>query len=94
MGYCPSMTSCLVLLFLVVNNWSRWSPAVFNLTVTSPLTPLSLSEASVTSGTAAPVAEQRKHITNDQKCHTLGWTCIPLFSAMVTGVLKLDKPHI
>ena len=50
----------------------------FDLTVTSPLTPLSLSEASVTSGTAAIVAEQRKHLANDYKCHTLGWTCIPI----------------
>ena len=46
--------------------------------MTSPLTPLSLSEASVTSGTAALMAEQRKHLANDPKCHTLGWTCIPL----------------
>ena len=62
---------------VLVNNWSGWSPAAFDLTVTFPLTPLSLSEASVTSGTAALVAEQRKHLANDYTCHTLDWTCIP-----------------
>ena len=41
------------------------------------LTPLSLSEGTVTSGTAALVAEQIKHLANDYTCHTLGWTCIP-----------------
>ena len=44
-------------------------------TVTSPLTPVSLHEASVTPGTAALLAEQRKH---KAKCHMLGWNCIPL----------------
>ena len=47
--------------------------------MTSPLTRLSLSQASITSGIAALMAEQRKHAPrNDPKCHTLGWTCIPL----------------
>ena len=44
---------------VLVNNWSGWSPAAFDLTVTSPLSPLSPSEASVTSRKAALVAEQR-----------------------------------
>ena len=60
---------------VLVNNWSRWSPAAFDFTVTSPLTPF---EASVTFGIAALVTEQRKHLANDPKCHRLGWTCIPL----------------
>ena len=69
---------CLVLPNVLTNNWSGQSPAVFDLTVILLLTPLSLSKASVTSSTAALVAEQRKHLTNNQKCHTLCWTCIPL----------------
>ena len=57
------------------------------------LTPLSLSEGTVTSGTAALVAEQIKHLANDYTCHTLDGLAFPrLLSAMVTGVLKLDKP--
>ena len=52
--------------------------AAFDVTVTSPLTPVSLQESSVTAGTAALLAEQRKHQANDPKCDTLGWKCIPL----------------
>ena len=47
-------------------------------TVTSPLNVKVLSEASVTAGSAAYAAEQRKHIANDLKCNALGWVCIPL----------------
>eukprot|EP00731_Ephydatia_muelleri_P006684 Em0003g932a len=37
-----------------------------------------LHEPSVMAGTAARLAEQRKHQANDAKCHILGWNCIPL----------------
>ncbi|KAL5517144.1 hypothetical protein EMCRGX_G002623 [Ephydatia muelleri] len=62
----------------LVNNWIGGSSAAFDVTVTSPLTPVSLQESSVTAGTAALLAEQRKHQANDPKCDTLGWKCIPL----------------
>ena len=62
----------------LVNNWISGISAAFDLTVTSPLTPVSLREASVTAGTATLLAEQRKHQANDPKCDTLGWKCIPL----------------
>ena len=62
----------------LVNNWIGGSSAAFDVTVTSPLTPVSLQESSVTAGTAALLAEQRKHQVNDPKCDTLGWKCIPL----------------
>eukprot|EP00731_Ephydatia_muelleri_P013975 Em0007g1285a len=39
--------------------------------VTSPLTPITLHEASVTSGSTAQVAENRKHVSNDAKCSSL-----------------------
>eukprot|EP00731_Ephydatia_muelleri_P004681 Em0002g857a len=61
-----------------VNNWIDGSSAAFDVTVTSPLTPVSLHESSITAGTAALLAEQRKHQANDPKCDTLGWKCIPL----------------
>ena len=35
-------------------------------------------EASVTAGSAALAAENRKHNSNDRKCEELGWVCIPL----------------
>ena len=62
----------------LVNNWIGGSSAAFDVTVTSPLTPVSLQESSVTAGTAALLAEPRKHQENDPKCDTLGWKCIPL----------------
>ena len=62
----------------LVSNWSDGIPTAFDITVTSPLTPVSLQEASVTPGTAALLAERRKHQANDPKCHMLGWKCTPL----------------
>ena len=62
----------------LVSNWSDGIPTAFDITVTSPLTPVSLLEASVTPGTAALLAERRKHQANDPKCHMLGWKCTPL----------------
>ena len=62
----------------LVNNWIGGIPATFNVTVTSPLTPVSLHDASIIAGTAALLAEKRKHQANDPKCHMLGWNCIPL----------------
>ena len=62
----------------LVPNWSTGKPAAFDITVTSPLNPISLPEAKVTSGSAARIAEMRKHISYDPKCRALGWVCIPL----------------
>eukprot|EP00731_Ephydatia_muelleri_P033819 Em0039g5a len=58
--------------------WYRGKPTVFDVTVTSSLTPVTLSEASVAVGAAAFAAESRKHAANDAKCQELGWSCIPL----------------
>ena len=63
---------------VLVANWSLGKPAAFDLTVTSPLNPSILSEAGVTAGSAALVAECRKHDMNDPKCSELGWKCTPL----------------
>ena len=63
---------------VLVPNWVLGKPAAFDITVTSPLTPITLHEASVTSGSTAQVAENRKHASNDTKCSELGWVCVPL----------------
>eukprot|EP00731_Ephydatia_muelleri_P028029 Em0019g902a len=49
-----------------VQDWDRGMPAGFDVTVTSPLTPVTLNEASVSVGTAAHAAEIRKHAANDR----------------------------
>ena len=62
----------------LVNNWIGGSSTAFDVTVMSPLTPVSLHESSIMAGTAALLAEQRKHQANDPKCDILGCKCIPL----------------
>ena len=63
---------------VLVPNWSLGKPAAFDHTITSPLNPSILSEAGVTAGSAALVAECCKHDMNDPKCSELGWKCTPL----------------
>ena len=63
---------------VLVQGWDRGSPAALDITVTSPLTPATLRDASSTAGAAAYAAECRKHTANDAKCQELGWACIPL----------------
>ncbi|KAL5515617.1 hypothetical protein EMCRGX_G000809 [Ephydatia muelleri] len=63
---------------ILVNNWHLGKPAAFDLTVTSPLNLITLTEAGVRCGSSALFAEARKHNANDSKCAELGWVCIPL----------------
>ncbi|KAL5463726.1 hypothetical protein EMCRGX_G032652 [Ephydatia muelleri] len=63
---------------LLVPNWVVGKPAAFDLSVTSPLNPTTLLEASVTTGVAALTTELRKHSSNDTKCKELDWVCVPL----------------
>ena len=63
---------------VLVQGWDRGKPAAFDITVTSPLTPATLRDASTSSRAAAHAAECRKHSTNDARCQELGWVCIPL----------------
>ena len=63
---------------ILVQGWDRGKPAAFDVTVTSPLTPVSLNNASASVGAAAYAAECRKHAANDTRCQELGWLCIPL----------------
>ena len=64
---------------MLVDGWNRAKPAAFDVTVTSPLTPVTLNEASIHEGAAALAAETscRKHAA-DARCQALGWSCIPL----------------
>ena len=48
------------------------------LPLTCPSRQRYIQVASMTVGSAALVAENRKHNTNDRKCEELGWVCIPL----------------
>jgi len=63
---------------ILVSNWVCSKPAALDLSVTSPLNSSLIQEAGLTAGSAAVVAEQRKHAENGAKCFELGWVCIPL----------------
>ena len=63
---------------VLVPNWDLGKPVAFDLSVMSTLHPSVLLEASMMVGSAACVAENRKHNNNDRKCEELGWVCIPL----------------
>ena len=63
---------------VLVEGWERGKPVAFDITVTSPLCPAFLGEASQVAGAAALAAETRKHIANDKRCQELGWACIPI----------------
>ena len=56
---------------ILVPNWDLGKPAAFDLSVTSTLHPSVLLEASMTAGSAALVAESRKHKYNDKKYEEL-----------------------
>ena len=62
----------------VVTTVTLVQSAALDITVTSPLTPVSLKESSRIAGVAALSAEMRKHAANDPKCRELGWICIPM----------------
>ena len=53
-------------------------PTALDLSVTSPLNPLTLLEAGVTAGAAAKATEERKLKANTGKCADLGWVCVPV----------------
>eukprot|EP00731_Ephydatia_muelleri_P030964 Em0022g478a len=61
---------------VLVRDWAQGKPAAFDITVTSPLTPAILAEASRRVGAAAEAAENREHTANDPKCAELGWRVI------------------
>ncbi|KAL5457675.1 hypothetical protein EMCRGX_G034960 [Ephydatia muelleri] len=63
---------------VLVPNWDLGKPAAFDLSITTTLHPSVLLEVSMTAGSAALVAENRKHKYNDRKCEEPGWVCIPL----------------
>ena len=73
---------------VLVAGWERGKPAAFDITVTSPLCPAFLGEASRVA--AALAAETRNHVANGKKCQELGWTCVPMsWRHMAIGVKKL-----
>ena len=69
----------------LVNNWIGGSSAIFDIRVTSPLTPVSLHESNVTAGTGSTRQMTLSVIPLDGNASLLLWR------AMGTGVLKPDR---
>ena len=65
---------------ILVPNWFLGKTAALDVSVISPLNPLTLLEARVSAETAAQVTEARKHQANDPKCSELGWVCAPMMA--------------
>eukprot|EP00731_Ephydatia_muelleri_P029404 Em0020g1048a len=63
---------------ILIPHWCMGKPAALDLSVTSPLNPLTLLEAGVTAGAAAKATEERKLKANTGKCADLGWVCVPV----------------
>ena len=57
--------------FTLFKNWDLGKPAAFDLSVTSTLHLNVLLEASMTAGSAALVAENRKYKNNGRNCEEL-----------------------
>ena len=51
---------------------------ILDVSITSPLNPVTLLEAGVSATAAAQATEARKHQANDPKCSELGWVCVPM----------------
>ena len=67
-------------------------PAALDLSITSPLNPLTLLEAGVTAGAAAKATEERKLKAGVAKCAELGWVCVPVVAESygVWGLAAMD----
>eukprot|EP00731_Ephydatia_muelleri_P035190 Em0103g2a len=67
---------------ILLSNWFLGKPAALDVSITSPLNPLTLLEAGVLAKSAAQVTEARKHQANDPKCSGLGWVCVPMVAEL------------
>ena len=57
---------------VLVEGWERGQPAALDITVTSPITPVSMKDSSI-AGVAALSAETRKHAANDSTQSVVNW---------------------
>ena len=70
---------------ILLPNWALGKPAVFDISVTSPLNPKIVSVEGLSAGAAALSTEERKHTENDPKCNV---AYLWLQSRMVLGEKK------
>ena len=63
---------------ILLPNWFLGRTAALDVSITSPLYPVTLLEAGVSATAAAQATEARKHQANDPKCSELGWVCVPM----------------
>eukprot|EP00731_Ephydatia_muelleri_P012493 Em0006g1387a len=63
---------------ILLPNWFLGRTAALDVSITSPLNPVTLLEAGVSATAAAQATEARKHQANDPKCSELGWVCVPM----------------
>ena len=73
---------------VLVDGWDRAKSAACDVTVTSSLTPATLTEASIHEGAAALAAETRKHAANDARCQA-AW--MDMHSSCSGNIWELGK---
>ena len=78
---------------VLVEGWERGQPAALDITVTSPLTPVSLKDSSRIASVAALSSETRKHAAIDPKCRELGWMWIPM-AVETYGIWGKEAQHM
>ena len=90
---------------ILLPNWFLGRTAALDVSITSPLNPVTLLEAGVLATAAAQATEARKHQANDPKCSELGWVCVPMVvetygawgkeaTAIISSVAsRLPPPH-
>ena len=66
--------------------------AALDVSITSPLNPITLLEAGVSATAAAQATEYRKHQVNDPKCSQLGWVYVPVVVVQKPMGLGEEKP--
>ncbi|KAL5481640.1 hypothetical protein EMCRGX_G021841 [Ephydatia muelleri] len=73
---------------VLVDGWDRAKSAACDVTITSSLTPATLTEASIHEGAAALAAETRKHAANDARCQA-AW--MDMHSSCSGNIWELGK---
>ena len=63
---------------VLLHNWFTGRTAALDVSITSPLHPITLLEVEGSATAATQATETRMHEFNDPKCSELGWICAPM----------------
>ena len=61
---------------ILLPNWVLGRMAALDVSITSPLNPVTFLEGGVSATAATQATDSKKHQANDPKCSELGWVCV------------------